>query len=198
MKSFKLHLAIIASLSTLFLVSFNNKTHQDERTTIPFRPDKELVKRGKYLVGILGCQDCHSPKRMGPHGPEVIPELHLSGYPSNRPIAKVFPEAIEGGWMLFGADGTSAVGPWGMSFAANLTSDASGIGTWSYQQFKIALTQGKYKGLAESRPLLPPMPWTNYTNMAEKDILAVFHYLKSTNPVRNVVPVPLSPDKLKY
>lgn len=197
MKFSKLYLFIIASLCTCLLVSFNNDTSTKVPTTTPFRTDKALVKRGEYLVGILGCQDCHSPKLMGAQGPEVIPELHLSGYPASRPIAKVFPEAIQGGWMLFGSDGTSAVGPWGMSFAANLTSDETGIGTWSYKQFKTALTQGKFKGLPNTRPLLPPMPWTNYTTMAEEDIQAVFHYLKSTKPVSNVVPAPITPDKLK-
>lgn len=197
MKFSRLHLLVIASLCTCLLVSFNNDTSTKVPTPTPFRPDKALVKRGEYLVGVLGCQDCHSPKRMGAQGPEVIPELHLSGYPASRPIARVFPEAIQGGWMLFGSDGTSAVGPWGMSFAANLTSDETGIGTWSYKQFKTALTQGKFKGLPNTRPLLPPMPWTNYTTMAEDDIQAVFHYLKSTKPVSNVVPAPITPDRLK-
>jgi len=32
-----------------------------------------LIKKGQYLVTTLGCNDCHSPKRMGAHGPELIP-----------------------------------------------------------------------------------------------------------------------------
>ena len=32
-----------------------------------------LIKKGAYLVTILGCNDCHSPKRMSAHGPELIP-----------------------------------------------------------------------------------------------------------------------------
>jgi hypothetical protein len=153
----------------------------------------DLVKRGEYLMGILGCHDCHSPKRLGPNGPEIIPELHLSGYPADRPVGAIVPEALQNGWMLFGGDGTSAVGPWGVSFAANLTSDESGIGNWSYEQFKIALTQGKAKGLANGRPLLPPMPWFNYINMKEEDLQAIFQYLKSTPPVKNIVPAPIPP-----
>jgi mono/diheme cytochrome c family protein len=197
MKNSRLTSIILAFLLFSLCAAFTNDGQENSIATIPFHPDKDLVKRGEYLVGVLGCQDCHSPKRMGAQGPEVIPELHLSGYPASRPIARIFPEAIQGGWMLFGADGTSAVGPWGMSFAANLTSDETGIGSWSYDQFKTALTKGKFKGLANTRPLLPPMPWTNYTNMAEEDIQAVFQYLKSTKPVSNVVPSPITPDKLK-
>ncbi|MBB3836023.1 mono/diheme cytochrome c family protein [Runella defluvii] len=159
--------------------------------------DSALIKRGEYLVGIMGCQDCHSPKQLGPKGPEEVPGRHLSGYPADRPIAKVTPDALKSGWMLLGGDGTSAVGPWGMSFAANLTSDTTGIGSWSFEQFKIALTQGKSKGIATARPLLPPMPWPNYVNMAEEDLQAVFAYLKSTPPVNNIVPMPIAPDKLQ-
>ena len=157
----------------------------------PVPGENDILERGKYLVEILGCHDCHSPKRLGPQGPEIIPELHLSGYPSDRPVGKVIPGFLEqNDWILFGSDGTAAAGPWGISFAANITSDESGIGSWSYEQFKIALTQGKYKGLENGRPLLPPMPWFNYSDMKEDDLEAIFQYLKSTPAVRNLVPAP--------
>lgn len=159
----------------------------------PPQDEAAIIKKGEYLVGILGCQDCHSPKRMGAQGPEVIPELHLSGYPADRPVGKMVPEALQNGWLLFGMDATSAVGPWGVSFAANITSDESGIGSWTFEQFKKALTQGKYKGLDGGRMLLPPMPWPNYVAMKQEDMEAVFQYLKSTKPVRNVVPAPIPP-----
>ncbi len=195
MKNALLIIIVTALFAASVMVSCTEKEAQATTTTPP--SDSALIKRGEYLVGILGCQDCHSPKRMGAQGPEVIPELHLSGYPADRPIGKNVPDALKNGWMLFGGDGTSSIGPWGMSFAANLTSDATGIGSWSYEQFKTALTQGKSKGLATARPLLPPMPWTNYTNMAEEDLRAVFAYLKSTPPVNNIVPMPIAPDKLQ-
>ena len=47
---------------------------------------ENVIIHGKYLVEIMSCNDCHSPKRMEKNGPEVIPELLLSGYPSDRPI----------------------------------------------------------------------------------------------------------------
>ena len=62
----------------------------------------EKVKRGEYLVSIIGCDDCHSPKRMGPMGPEIIPELRLSGYPSSRPIQKADSQVVKQGWALLG------------------------------------------------------------------------------------------------
>jgi Cytochrome c len=157
---------------------------------------EDVVKRGAYLVEIMGCNDCHSPKRMGAQGPEIIPETKLSGYPTDRPLGKVEKEAIKNGWALFNADLTVGIGPWGATFAANITSDESGIGNWTEEQFKRALTQGKYKGLETTRMLLPPMPWVNYMHMTDDDVHAVFQYLKSTKPVRNLVPAPIAPDKL--
>ena len=97
------------------------------------------------------------------------------------------------GWALMSMDLTAAVGPWGTSFAANLTSDATGIGNWTEEQFERALRHGLYKGLEGSRPLLPPMPWQNLVNMKPEDMKAVFAYLKSTKPVENVVPAPIPP-----
>jgi hypothetical protein len=97
---------------------------------------------------------------------------------------------VKKGWVLFGPDLTSAVGPWGMSFAANLTSDETGTGNWTEENFLRAIRKGKYKGLETSRPLLPPMPWFAYKNMNDEDLKSIFAYLKTTKPVENVVPAP--------
>ena len=88
---------------------------------------------------------------------------------------------------------TSWVGPWGVSYTANLTSVSTGIGSWKESQFIYAIRNGKFKGLPDGRPLLPPMPWTMYRNMTDDELKAVFTYLKSTRPVRNVVPPPKPP-----
>ncbi|HMQ77403.1 MAG TPA: c-type cytochrome [Flavobacteriales bacterium] len=154
-------------------------------------PEAELVERGKYLVEIMGCHDCHSPKLMGPQGPYPDPDRLLSGHPAGTQLPPLPND--NAGWALMSMDLTAAVGPWGTSFAANLTSDDSGIGTWTEEQFKRAITKGLYKGLEGSRPLLPPMPWQNLQNLKEEDIHAIFSYLKSTKPVANVVPPPVPP-----
>jgi hypothetical protein len=155
---------------------------------------EQLVQKGEYLVTIMGCNDCHSPKKMGPQGPMVIAELMLSGYPAERPLLKVNAQAIKSGWMLMNEDITSAAGPWGVSFAANLTSDQTGTGNWTEENFKRAIKEGKYKGLEGSRTLLPPMPWTNFATIRDDDVKAIFAYLKSTRPVKNVVPMPVPPE----
>ncbi|HOY49277.1 MAG TPA: diheme cytochrome c-553, partial [Flavobacteriales bacterium] len=145
---------------------------------------------------IMGCNDCHSPKRMGEKGPEIIPELLLSGYPADRPIVKFDSKLIKEGFAMLYPDLTGAAGPWGVSFAANLTPDESGIGNWTEEQFKKALKEGKYKGMDGGRMLLPPMPWVNYINLADEDLHAMFMYLKSLKPVKNIVPQPITPDKM--
>jgi mono/diheme cytochrome c family protein len=157
---------------------------------------EDIVQRGEYLVTIMGCNDCHSPKKMGPNGPEIIPELLLSGYPSDRPIVKFDSPMLKEGFGMFYPDLTAGAGPWGVSFAANLTPDQSGIGTWTEEQFKKALTQGKFKGIEGARMLLPPMPWFNFTKMKDEDVSAIFAYLKSIKPVVNVVPQPIPPDQM--
>lgn len=157
---------------------------------------EDIVKRGEYLVKIMGCNDCHTPKAMGAQGPELIVEKMLSGYPADRPVAKFTDKMIKQGFAQFYPDLTAAAGPWGVSFAANLTPDETGIGNWTEEQFKKALTQGKWKGMDNGRMLLPPMPWQNYTTMADDDIKAVFAYLKSIKPVKNLVPQPVTPDKM--
>ncbi len=169
----------------------NKDIPADQAPIAPISPDSTtLVARGAYLVNAIGCADCHSPKQLGAHGPEVIPELHLSGFPQTAVVPPIDLASVRLGWVLFSPDLTSAVGPWGQSFAANITSDPTGIGNWSEAQFKRALRQGKYKGLENSRTLLPPMPWETYKNMSDEDLKAIFYYLKTTRPVNTVDPPP--------
>lgn len=159
----------------------------------------QLIQKGQYLVTTMGCNDCHSPKRMGPKGPEIIPERMLSGYPSDQPfpVVTIDTSIIQKGWTIFNPDLTATAGPWGVSFAANLTPDPTGLGTWTIENFKLALSKGKYKGFEAGRTLLPPMPWTNYINMSDEDINAMFAYLKSIPPINNVVPAPIQPNEIK-
>ena len=154
-----------------------------------------LISRGRYLVTVMVCNDCHSPKKMGPMGPEIDTARMLSGHPSGNPVAKADPKLTDS-WILFNQDLTAFVGPWGTSFAANLTSDETGIGNWSEAQFFKAIREGKYKGMDNTRPLLPPMPWQMYTNASDEDLRAIFAYLKSTPPVENRVPAPVPPGQL--
>lgn len=190
-KSKFLTLVISTIISSLYFLSCSTE-HDANVDTKP----EDVVKYGEYLVTIMGCNDCHSPKKMGPNGPEIIPELMLSGYPADRPIVEFKDTLIKTGFAMFYPDLTAAAGPWGISFAANLTPDETGIGSWTEEQFKKAITQGKYKGLDGSRMLLPPMPWVNYKDMTDEDVHAVFTYLQSIAPVDNIAPAPIPPNEM--
>lgn len=172
------------------VVACNTKVNDTKTTTAASLDSSALVKRGDYLVNSMGCDDCHSPKRMGAHGPELIPELRFSGTPHDVKLPPANVDEIKKGWVMLAPDLTSAVGPWGQSFAANITSDDSGIGAWTEQHFFTSIRKGKYKGLEGSRDLLPPMPWFVYKNLNDEDLRSIFYYLKTTKPVRNIVPAP--------
>ncbi|TAE50011.1 MAG: diheme cytochrome c-553 [Bacteroidetes bacterium] len=181
------------TLSAAFCLTSCTQTPVEKKQESEVSDQAAKIARGKYLVTISGCNDCHSPKRMGPKGPEIIPELMLSGYPGTQPVPAFDSKMLSSGFAMFTPDLTAAAGPWGVSFAGNLTPDETGIGNWTLEQFKVALTQGKYKGLENNRTLLPPMPWVNHIDMTHEDLEAMFSYLKSIPAVKNVVPAPLPP-----
>jgi hypothetical protein len=148
------------------------------------------VARGKYLVDAIGCDDCHSPKKMGANGPEIDPARRFSGHPegSNLPAP---PPVANSPWIATAAwDLTAWSGPWGVSYAFNLTPDENtGIGSWSEETFVQAIRTGRHMGV--SRPILPPMPWTVYRNLSDEDLKAVYAYLRTVPAVKNRVPQPI-------
>ncbi|HSN69145.1 MAG TPA: diheme cytochrome c-553 [Thermoanaerobaculia bacterium] len=157
---------------------------------------KTQVERGGYLVRIMGCNDCHTPWKMGPKGPEPDMSRALSGHPESIPItagAKL-PDSI---WIAAAsATNTAWSGPWGVSFTANLTPDKeTGLGNWTEDQFVQTLRTGRHLGIG--RPILPPMPWTMIGSATDEDLKAIFGYLQSLPPVKNKVPQPLEPDAPK-
>jgi hypothetical protein len=187
-KSIFILLVITVSVVILVAACTNNAAQNISRA--PKMDSAEMVERGKYLVNSMGCDDCHSPKRMGANGPELIPELRLSGFPHDGKLPPADTMTVKKGWALMAMDGTSMVGPWGATFSANITGDETGIGAWKEEQFIKAIREGKLKGLDNTRPLLPPMPWFVYKNMNDKDLKAIFAFLKTVKPVENIVPLP--------
>jgi hypothetical protein len=146
------------------------------------------AKWGEHLVTIAGCNDCHTPKKMGAQGPEPDMSLMLSGHPSQMPIPPVDRKTAEQKGIASTQDLTAWVGPWGVSYAANITPDSSGIGNWTEAQFIKCLREGKFMGLDNTRQLLPPMPWQDFSLMSDDELKAIFAYLKTVPPVKNVVP----------
>jgi hypothetical protein len=89
---------------------------------------------------------------------------------------------------------TSFAGPWGVSFAANLTPDTTtGIGEWTETTFIRAIRAGKHQGQPNGREILPPMPWPAFRNLSDVDLKAIWAYLRSLKPVKNQVPFPVPP-----
>jgi len=151
-----------------------------------------LVARGEYLVKIMACNDCHTPWKAGPHGPEPDMTRALSGHPQDL-LMPPPPALGDGPWLWIGAaTNTAFAGPWGVSFTANLTPDPeTGIGTWTESTFIDALRSGRHEGMG--RPILPPMPYPMYRNATDEDLRAVFAYLRTLPAIRNRVPQPIDP-----
>lgn len=148
--------------------------------------DTPLIKRGALLVGIGGCMDCHTPLKLGANGPEKDLARGLSGHPEDLRLPA--PPRLNGEWNWAGsASMTAFVGPWGTTYAANLTPDReTGLGTWKEKDFIQAMRTGKHLGVA--RPILPPMPWQALANLPEKELRAIYAYLMAQPAVKNRVP----------
>ena len=179
-----LKLALISTLISCEVSVDGTVTNPNEIDSI------EWIKKGKHMVTIAGCNDCHTPKRMGAAGPEFITERLLSGYDSKNPLPEFDTILMQKGIAQMSPDMTAAAGPWGISFASNLTSDPSGAASWPFENFKRALKEGKSKGLSNNRMLLPPMPWQNYAAFSDDEVKAIYLYLKSIPKVENIVPQP--------
>ena len=152
------------------------------------------VERGKYLVTIAACHDCHTPKTMTDKGPAPDMSRELSGHPADAKLAEI-PKGVlgPGKWeAMFNDHLTAWAGPWGVSFTRNLTPHpATGLGSWTEEMFIKTIRNGKQQG--EGRDLLPPMPWQMYAQMTDEDLKAVWAYLRSLPPIDNAVPDPIAP-----
>ena len=196
MKKIVLIFSVVALVASAGIIACNSseKDSANKEGIVDTPSEGERIERGKYLVTIMGCNDCHTPKKMGPQGPELDSNLLLSGHPASMPVAKPNPAMLKD-FVGFTHTLTATVGPWGTSYAANITSDETGIGNWTEEQFFTAIRNGKFKGAPAGRNLLPPMPWQMYSHATDEDLKSIFAYLKSTKPVKNLVPSPIPPDQ---
>lgn len=156
-----------------------------------YASDAALIKRGAQLAAFGACVDCHTPFKMGPNGPEKDMARGLSGHPAELVLPP--PPQVNGAWNWAGsASMTAFVGPWGRTYASNLTPDhETGIGSWREQDFILAMRTGKHLGAG--RPILPPMPWQSVGTLPDHDLRALFSYLKAQPAVKNKVPDYLPP-----
>jgi hypothetical protein len=154
---------------------------------------RALLARGEHLVLSSGCNDCHTPLKLGKNGPEPDMSRMLSGHPEQMKLPP--PPAASMPWLVAAdATNTAWAGPWGVSFTANLTPDVeTGLGGWSREEFAQAIKSGRHRG--RGRPVLPPMPIPAYRNFTDDELSAIFAYLGSIPALKNRVPEPLPPPK---
>lgn len=151
-----------------------------------------LVQRGEYLVRFGDCGTCHTPLKFGPNGPEPDVTRFLSGHPEDTKLPP--PDLKPGPWFAATAGMTAWAGPWGISYAANITPDTNtGIGIWTEGMFLKAMRTGKHMG--DGRPILPPMPWQSIGTLSDEDLKAVFAYLRTVPAIKNRVPEPVTPNQ---
>ncbi len=173
--------------------SENSSEAKTASATTQFGAYDSQVKWGESLVRNGGCNDCHTPKKMGPNGPENDMSLMLSGHPSQAPAAAFDAKEAAQKGLIVTQTFTSWTGPWGVTYAANLTSDSTGIGAWKEEQFLKCLHEKKWMGLEGTRPLMPPMSMMPVVEMSDDELKAIFAYLKSREPISNVVPAYMPP-----
>jgi hypothetical protein len=192
-----LFVVCIASM-LMFLRCTNASNNQetpskDSVSTNEFGGFESQVKWGEHIVHVAGCNDCHTPKKMTDRGPEMDWDRMLSGHPAGSPEPDVNRKDAESKGLIITSDLTTWVGPWGVSYTANLTPDSTGTLAWTEEQFMYAIRNGVYKGLQGGRPMLPPMPWQEYKNFTDPEMKAIFAFLKSIKPISNAVPPPKPP-----
>lgn len=183
---------IPALISSVTVIANDTSAGHARASTPAAAPAADAVARGAYLVRFGSCNDCHTPFRMGPKGPEPDMSRALSGHPSALGVPAAPPKLADP-WVWAGTGtNTAFAGPWGMSFSANLTPDeATGLGNWTEEQFIMALRTGRHEG--KGRPILPPMPYPFVGSLNDDDLKAVFAYLRSIPAIPNRVPAPVDP-----
>jgi mono/diheme cytochrome c family protein len=132
----------------------------------PASAEPAQVERGRYLVTLSGCSDCHTPGGL------------LGASDKTR--------------MLGGSDVGFAIPGVGVYVGGNLTPDKeTGLGAWTDAQVIAAITQGK---LPDGAMLSGVMPFAALSHLTPEDARAIVAYLRSLPPVKNAVPHPLGPN----
>ena len=123
------------------------------------------IARGKYLVTLGGCNDCHTP-----------------GYFFGKPDMSRF---------LGGSDVGFEIPGQGVFVGPNITSDKkTGIGSWTSEQIVKAIQVGERP---DGRILAPIMPWHALATLTADDAMAIAAFLQSLNPVSNQIRGPFKP-----
>lgn len=151
----------------------------------------ERLEIGQAIVEGWNCTFCHTPQIQGPDGRFIPdPQRFMSGHPADEIIPTVPDMVITSPeWLEFLDNLDSTV--WAtdnlLVFSANLTpDDETGIGTWTEVEFVETIRQGRHRGI--ERRLKYPMPWQELSEVSDEELLSVYEYLMTVEPVKNKVP----------
>ena len=166
---------ILLLLSLLITISITSVESQDD-----------MIERGKYLVdAVAACGHCHTPRA----GADYDMTKYLAGHPGNVAAPRYdFSMMQQGIFLLVSPQLSAFSGPFGTSFATNLTPDnETGLGEWTEKMFIDAMRTGHHQGNKDNRKIFPPMPNKHYAQMTDEDLKAIWAYLKTIKPVKNDV-----------
>jgi mono/diheme cytochrome c family protein len=125
----------------------------------PAEADEAQIARGRYLVGIAGCSDCHTPGGM-------MGAADMKRY-------------------LGGSDVGFSIPGEGVYVGENLTPDKeTGLGAWTSDQIVTAIRNGKRP---DGSVLSGVMPYASFSRLTDEDAAAIAAFLKSIPPVNNKV-----------
>jgi mono/diheme cytochrome c family protein len=125
----------------------------------PAEADEAQIARGRYLVGIAGCSDCHTPGGM-------MGAADMKRY-------------------LGGSDVGFSIPGEGVYVGENLTPDKeTGLGAWTSDQIVTAIRNGKR---SDGSVLSGVMPYASFSRLTDEDAAAIAAFLKSIPPVNNKV-----------
>jgi len=129
--------------------------------------DPAAVARGKYLVTIASCHDCHTP-----------------GYFLGKPDMARYLGGSDVGFELPGL---------GVFLGPNLTPDKeTGLGNWTDAQVVAAIQTG---ARPDGRMLAPIMPYHAFANFTPQDVQAIVAFLRTIPPVQHKVEGPFGPSQ---
>ena len=192
MKNINLKFVVVIILALAGAAAGCNKNAVPQASAPSYTPAQ--VTRGAEIVNEWKCNYCHTPELKGPDGkPMPNPERLLSGHPQDEKIPEVSDMVITSNeFMEFldNLDNTVWASNDTLVFSANLTPDnETGIGTWTEAQFVGTMKEGMHMGLG--RRLLYPMPWQELAELPDADIVSIYAYLRTIDPVSNKVPPPV-------
>lgn len=180
----------VLAVSSLFVLSMiATSCNQKPATEIAYSPER--IEIGEAVVEGWNCSFCHSPQIKGPEGkPIPDPKRYMSGHPADEKIPAV-PDMVMTSpeWMEFldNLDSTAWATDNQIIFSANLTpDDETGIGTWTETEFVETIREGRHRGI--ERRIKYPMPWQELSELSDEELLSVYEYLMTLEPVNNKVP----------